>query len=108
MYPVEGKKEASCSHHAEVSAGSQGGDKMQRKTVLVVEDDRDIRSSMELFLEEEGYAVVTADNGQAALERIPHLPQPSVVLLDLMMPKLDGYGPTRYAPTEPRSREILD
>ena len=78
---------------------------MQPKTVLVVEDDRDIRWSMEQFLEEEGYAVVTASDGQAALERIPHLPKPSVILLDLMMPKLDGYGVLRDLENHPEKRD---
>lgn len=60
-------------------------------TVLVVDDDHDIQLLLRLELQAEGYVVVTADNGLEALDRIPAL-QPDVVLLDVMMPELDGWG----------------
>lgn len=60
-------------------------------TVLVVDDDQDIQLLLRLELQAEGYIVVTADNGLEALDRIPAL-EPDVVLLDVMMPELDGWG----------------
>ncbi len=60
-------------------------------TVLVVDDDHNIQLLLRLELQAEGYVVVTADNGLEALERIPAV-QPDVVLLDVMMPELDGWG----------------
>lgn len=60
-------------------------------TVLVVDDDPDIQLLLRLELQAEGYVVVTADNGLEALDRIPAL-LPDVVLLDVMMPELDGWG----------------
>ena len=60
-------------------------------TVLVVDDDPDIQLLLRLELQAEGYVVVTADNGLEALDRIPAL-DPDVVLLDVMMPELDGWG----------------
>lgn len=61
------------------------------KRVLVVDDDFDIQLLLRLELEAEGYEVETADNGRIALERIPAM-RPDVVLLDVMMPEIDGWG----------------
>jgi two-component system, sensor histidine kinase and response regulator len=58
--------------------------------VLVVDDDQDIRESLREVLEDAGYAVVTASNGQEALDVLGRSPRPSVVILDLMLPVLDG------------------
>src|SRR5258706_3067354 len=69
--------------------GDVGGKKQVR--VLVVDDDYAIRETIRALLEDEGYAVVEAQDGMAALESLRDGP-PSVVLLDLMMPRLDGAG----------------
>jgi len=58
-------------------------------TVLVVEDDRDARHLEQLALQHCGYAVVTAANGRDALAVAKHR-QPQVIVLDLMMPIMDG------------------
>jgi PleD family two-component response regulator len=63
--------------------------RMEHDPVLVVEDDNAIRESLQYFLVDEGYTVVTARDGQAALEMIPTVPGPTVMLLDLVMPRLD-------------------
>ena len=60
-------------------------------TVMVVDDDPDIQLLLRLELSAEGYEVVTADDGLEAIDRIPTV-QPDVVLLDVMMPGLDGWG----------------
>lgn len=60
-------------------------------TVLVVDDDADIRLLLRLELAAEGYDVVTAEHGLEALELIGAT-DPRVVLLDVMMPELDGWG----------------
>jgi len=60
--------------------------------ILVVEDDADIRESLAALLRAEGYTVSTAENGRAAydlLRRARTLPE--VILLDLMMPVMDGW-----------------
>lgn len=59
--------------------------------VLVVDDDADIRVVVRETLEAEGFRVVTASNGQEALDQI-EVCQPSVVLLDMAMPVVDGRG----------------
>jgi CheY-like chemotaxis protein len=58
--------------------------------VLVVEDDNDTRRSIRDVLEEEGYSTEEATNGQEALDRLGRTPRPALVLLDLMMPVMDG------------------
>ena len=61
------------------------------KTVLVVDDDRDIRDVLTDALEAEGYAVVTASDGQEALDWLRSgVARPCIILLDLMMPRMDG------------------
>jgi CheY-like chemotaxis protein/anti-sigma regulatory factor (Ser/Thr protein kinase) len=58
--------------------------------VLVVDDDAGLRELLRRMLEPEGYAVVEAENGRVALERLRDV-SPSVILLDLMMPEMDGF-----------------
>ncbi len=61
------------------------------ETVLVVEDDPLTRTQVQQALEGEGCAVVTAENGRDALERMAET-TPDVILLDLLMPEMDGFG----------------
>ena len=62
-----------------------------RRKVLVVEDDQDIREALAELLGMEGYDVVQAANGQVALQALSDMEQPCLVLLDLMMPVMDGH-----------------
>ncbi len=59
------------------------------KKILVVDDEQDIVDLLKYNLQKEGYTVLTARNGEDALEQARHLPQ--LILLDVMMPELDGY-----------------
>jgi CheY-like chemotaxis protein len=59
-------------------------------SVLLVEDDEDIRETVSAVLESEGYTVLTAGNGEEALAILDR-GQPCVVLLDLMMPVMSGW-----------------
>ena len=66
---------------------------MTRKSVLIVDDDPDIRDVLADTLESKGFDVVTAANGADALTVLCDTGvRPSVILLDLMMPVMDGYG----------------
>lgn len=63
-----------------------------RSTILVVEDDHDIRVGVRSLLEDEGFRVVTVTNGVAALETLERGRQaPSLIILDLMLPVMDGW-----------------
>lgn len=59
-------------------------------TVLVVEDNPDLREVLGTILTHHGYCVVTAGDGREAVDRVAQQ-RPDVVLMDLMMPRMDGY-----------------
>jgi CheY-like chemotaxis protein len=62
-----------------------------RKTVLVVDDDAAVRDGLVAFLEDEGYGAVGVENGRRALEALETMETPRLILLDLMMPVMDGW-----------------
>jgi CheY-like chemotaxis protein len=59
--------------------------------ILVVEDNTDIRESVCLFLDDCGFRTATASNGQEAIDWLHSEEAPSLILLDLTMPVMDGY-----------------
>ena len=61
-------------------------------TVLIVEDDLNIRDTLEDPLTEEGHTVFVARNGAEALASLNHLSRPALIVLDLWMPVMDGLG----------------
>ncbi len=61
-----------------------------KATVLVVDDNQDIRETVRLALEDEGYTVLEAGDGMTALETLKESPSRLVVLLDHIMPGIDG------------------
>jgi DNA-binding response OmpR family regulator len=60
------------------------------KTILVVDDQENLRKMLKDYLTEEGFTVLTAENGQAALI-VARQGMPDLILLDIMMPEMDGY-----------------
>ncbi len=60
------------------------------RTILVVDDKASVRKLVQEYLVEQGYRVVTADNGQNALH-IARNEKPDLILLDIMMPEMDGF-----------------
>jgi CheY-like chemotaxis protein len=69
------------------------GDAMSQRSVLVVDDDADCREVMADILYDDGYTVMTAHGGRAALEMLQAVEQPpDLMLLDIMMPDFDGYA----------------
>ena len=63
---------------------------MARKTILIVDDDKDIRTSLTDVLEDENYQVASASDGMEALRYLHTHPAPALILLDWMMPNCDG------------------
>jgi DNA-binding response OmpR family regulator len=68
------------------------GDNWSRMRILVVEDDRKVASFIRKGLEEEGHAVEVAGDGAAAIERATDGAPWDLVVLDVMLPKGDGFG----------------
>jgi DNA-binding response OmpR family regulator len=61
------------------------------KTILLAEDDSFLAETIQLALEEHGMRIVVAENGERAIEELGTL-TPDLILLDLLMPKKDGYA----------------
>ncbi len=73
---------------ADLDAAAEG----RRPLVLVIDDDADIRTAIQDLLDGEGFATIGSADGQAALHLLADLPvRPAVILLDLMMPIVDGW-----------------
>ena len=62
----------------------------RKPNILVADDDASIRETLRELLEDAGYSVTEAHDGLQALEYLRKSPAPVVVLLDLMMPRMDG------------------
>lgn len=64
---------------------------MEKKLILIAEDDENLREILRIKLESQGYEVVTASNGREALEKLHSLERkPDLIILDVMMPDMDG------------------
>src|SRR5437867_4343631 len=63
---------------------------MSKRSILVVDDDKNTRDYVATFLTESGYAVDCLGSGDEAIERLASGPSPSMVLLDIMLPGKDG------------------
>ncbi|WP_437533462.1 response regulator [Sorangium sp. So ce726] len=64
----------------------------RRKTIFIIEDDRGVCDALVTVLCDEGYDVMTAGDGAEALARLREGPTPALIVLDLMMPGMDGYA----------------
>ena len=74
--------------------------------ILVVDDDPSIRQMLSLGLSQEGYEVQTAENGEIALEKIRQF-DPQVIILDIMMPVMDGYELCQIIPQISNASTIM-
>jgi CheY-like chemotaxis protein len=73
--------------------------------VLIVEDDEDVRDFLDVLLRASGYETMTAANGAIGLEMMHHR-KPCMVLLDIMMPVMDGWTFRTRQIADPELREI--
>ncbi len=87
----EGKEEAAKSEESSVSPEQ---DFPRRFLILVVDDSADNVAMLSLDLQQQGYRVVTATNGEEAIS-VAFYTQPNLILMDISMPRLDGLGATR-------------
>jgi DNA-binding response OmpR family regulator len=80
---------------------------VEEKTILVVDDMRQIRNILRFSLKKEGYTVILATGGQMALDHaFDESNSIDLILLDIMMPKMDGYEVIRQLRKVDRTKEI--
>lgn len=75
-------------------------------TILIVDDEADIRSTVEFNLSREGFRTVTAGLGREAVERANDTPRPDLIVLDLMLPDISGTEVCRQLRQSPKTRNI--
>ena len=75
-------------------------------SILLVEDDRELHEAMAAILDAEGYRVIGAYDGQAAIDRLREGVRPSVIVLDLMLPRKDGRQFRAEQIADPRLADI--
>lgn len=78
---------------------------MIKKTVLIADDEMDIVETLKFMLESEGFDVLTAYNGEEAL-KIARSAIPDIILLDVMMPKINGYKVARLLKFDKKFQNI--
>lgn len=77
----------------------------QQKTILLVDDERDIAELTKLRISAMGYRVILAFDGEEALEKIK-TERPNLILLDVKMPKLDGYQVCKKVKSDEELKDI--
>ena len=63
----------------------------ERKKILVIDDEEDIQKLLKIRLEQEGFTVVTAGDGERGIQTA-ELEKPDIIIMDIMMPNMDGYS----------------
>lgn len=93
-------------HRPEPGGGTGGGKAQEAPApVLLVDDEPAIRAICRVNLEGDGFRVLEAEDGVEALEEVRRQ-RPSLVLLDVMMPGVDGWGVAEQLATDPGTRDI--
>ncbi len=78
---------------------------MRDKTILLVEDQIEFRAIQKVYLEQQGYRVVAADDGNQGVQAAREY-RPNIILMDLSMPKKDGLSATRELKSDPSTSHI--
>lgn len=78
---------------------------MNRAKILVVDDEVNITQILEFSIGSEGYDVISASNGEEAIEKARR-EQPDLIILDVMMPRIDGYEACRILKANPLTKNI--
>jgi len=76
-----------------------------QKKILIVDDEEDIQKLLKIRLEQEGFAVLIAGDGEKGI-KIAELEMPDLVILDIMMPKIDGYSCLKEIRRIQKTRDI--
>lgn len=75
------------------------------KTIVIADDEPHVLRSLEFILKKQGYNVITANNGEMALEKIREH-DPDLVFLDIQMPKMDGNTALRHLRDDPAFQSL--
>jgi DNA-binding response OmpR family regulator len=75
------------------------------KEILIVDDEPSIVVPIQFLMEQQGYIVMVAENGESALDII-YKYKPDLILLDIMLPRIDGYEVCEIVRLDPRYRDI--
>lgn len=78
---------------------------MRKGKILVVDDEVNITQILEFSIGAEGYEVISAANGEEAIDKARR-EQPDLIILDIMMPKIDGYEACRILKSNPLTKSI--
>ncbi len=76
-----------------------------KSRILIIDDDKDILEITRTFLETKGYGVLQASSGKEALKKV-RSSKPNLILLDVMMPKIDGFWLCRVLKSDPKFQHI--
>jgi CheY-like chemotaxis protein len=79
---------------------------MSRKTILIVEDSELNRRLLEAVLEPRGYRLLVAEDGESSL-RMAREEQPDLILMDVLLPGIDGYEATRTLRADPKTGRLV-
>ena len=77
----------------------------ETKTILIIEDNTDVRENLEEILQLSGFKVHTAENGKIGVTKAQEV-IPDLIICDIMMPELDGYGVLRIVGSQPKTADI--
>lgn len=75
------------------------------KTIVIADDEPHVLRSLEFILKKQGYNVITASNGEEALERVRDI-DPDLVFLDIQMPRMDGNSVLRHLRDDPKYQDL--
>ena len=78
---------------------------MTTKKIMIVDDEVNIRTALKYRLKKEGYSVLLAVDGLEALDKVA-LERPDLIILDLMLPRMDGYEVLKRLKGDPRTADI--
>ena len=78
---------------------------MMGKKILLVDDDADFVEAIKLILESKSYDVTVANDGEEGLKKV-QTEQPNLIILDVMMPEMDGYEVCAKLKSDPRFKDI--
>lgn len=77
---------------------------MERKKILIADDNENIREALTYLLEDEGYAISLAKDGSDTLKKVREF-RPDILFLDIMMPEMNGYEVCRIIKNDPELKK---